>query len=754
MYKQFKDKSANMLVVILSIALVFMSVSFVLVPTVLADGSLYVTAVNAENAESNKSSSVAETTLAAPSTPSVVTVGVPANGIYTLGSTLYFTVDFDQNVIVDTTDGTPSLSLMIGTKTVNAQYVSGTGTSTLTFSYTVQGGDSDPNGIAVGSGISLNGGRITDSESNIVPSVTLNNVGSTTGVLVSAVALDTLLTSTPALITNGKNDTFGFSSNNNRTSYECSLDGSLFSSCSNPFTLNGLADGSHTFQVRAVDGPDDKDLTPASYIWTVDTVIPDTTIESGPPAASYGTSATFEFSSTKNNSGFECSLDGAAFGNCAANETFSNLAEGNHTLLVRAVDAAGNVDPTPASYTWNNYEMKLTFLNSTYTVVKGSFVPTVVSITSSDGSHLDVTKDAIFAISDSAIASIDANGLVKGLSVGQTVITATYVGKTAQATINVTNDMLSIAFSKKEYMVTKNSSVPTVLSATYSDGSQLDVTRDAQFTVANPAIATIDANGRVTGLSVGRTAVTATYNTGTASAFLVVTQENESSNPGSGGGNSTPPVTPAPPVTSTVTPVTPVTPPDKDKPTDENLEDVTGVSFSDISGHWAEDSIKKAVSAGIVKGYPDGMFKPDNAVTRAEFVVMLMNALKMQEAGAELNFSDAAEIRAWAQKAVSQALLLGIVNGYEDGTFGPNGSITRAEIAMMIAKILKLPNEGNAITPFTDDKEIPVWAKGAVEALKGKGIIQGTGTNQFNPRAHTTRAEALTVLLNMLDRLN
>ncbi|OMF79330.1 S-layer homology domain-containing protein [Paenibacillus glucanolyticus] len=132
---------------------------------------------------------------------------------------------------------------------------------------------------------------------------------------------------------------------------------------------------------------------------------------------------------------------------------------------------------------------------------------------------------------------------------------------------------------------------------------------------------------------------------------------------------------------------------------------------------------------------------------------MLMNALKMQEAGSELIFTDKAEIGAWAQKAVSQALQLGIIKGYEDGTFGPNRNITRAEMAMMIAKTLKLPNEENAITSFTDDKEIPVWAKGAVAALKDNGIILGTGTNQFNPRAETTRAEAATILLNMLDDL-
>lgn len=75
-----------------------------------------------------------------------------------------------------------------------------------------------------------------------------------------------------------------------------------------------------------------------------------------------------------------------------------------------------------------------------------------------------------------------------------------------------------------------------------------------------------------------------------------------------------------------------------DKPTDPSTE----ISFTDISGHWAEVSIKEAVREGIVTGYPDETFKPGNTVTRAEFSLMLMNALKSTDAGAELIFTDTA----------------------------------------------------------------------------------------------------------------
>ncbi|MFC5471342.1 S-layer homology domain-containing protein [Cohnella suwonensis] len=184
----------------------------------------------------------------------------------------------------------------------------------------------------------------------------------------------------------------------------------------------------------------------------------------------------------------------------------------------------------------------------------------------------------------------------------------------------------------------------------------------------------------------------------------------------------------------------------------DSAEDVPpmDVNFSDIAGHWAEASIKQAVSIGIVKGYADGTFKPGKTVTRAEFSVMLMNALKPQEAGAELTFTDSAKIGVWAQKAVAQAVQAGIIKGYKDGSFRPNAEITRTEMAAMIANALKLSIESTDVTGFADDKDIPSWVKGAVAAIKKLGLMEGTGTNQFNPNAQATRAEAVTVLLKML----
>jgi hypothetical protein len=190
-----------------------------------------------------------------------------------------------------------------------------------------------------------------------------------------------------------------------------------------------------------------------------------------------------------------------------------------------------------------------------------------------------------------------------------------------------------------------------------------------------------------------------------------------------------------------------------DVPTDEPEPKPT-IQFSDILGHWAETNINQAVSAGIVSGYLDGTFKPNHTATRAEFAVMLMNALKPQEAGVELTFTDKAMIGAWANKAISQAVQLGIINGYVDGTFGPNAGITRAEMASMIAIALGHTVEANAETGFADDEDVPAWAKGSVAYMKQAGIMQGKGDNEFAPQDQATRAEAVTVLLNMLEQMS
>lgn len=148
--------------------------------------------------------------------------------------------------------------------------------------------------------------------------------------------------------------TLAFSADEPGSIFECSLDGAAFASCTSPKAYSSLALGNHEVRVRATDQAGNTDATPATRSWTIaapaDTIAPQTTITSGP---SSGTSQTADFGFTASEPAtFECSLDGAAFVQCASPRPYSGLPVGNHEFRVRAIDSAGNVDASPASHAW------------------------------------------------------------------------------------------------------------------------------------------------------------------------------------------------------------------------------------------------------------------------------------------------------------------------------------------------------------------------------------------------------------------
>lgn len=163
--------------------------------------------------------------------------------------------------------------------------------------------------------------------------------------------------------------------------------------------------------------------------------------------------------------------------------------------------------------------------------------------------------------------------------------------------------------------------------------------------------------------------------------------------------------------------------------------------LKDIVGHWAETSINSLVTIGAVSGYPDGSFKPDSTITRAEFASILVKAFKLEAENGKV-FNDTTGH--WAKENISIAAAHGIVNGYSETAFGPNDLITREEMAVMISKAAGLTTaEGKA---FADDLQIAHWAKIAVASASGSNIMSGYPDNTFKPKANATRAEAVTVI--------
>jgi hypothetical protein len=164
-------------------------------------------------------------------------------------------------------------------------------------------------------------------------------------------APNTSITSKPASVTNLTSATFRFTSNVKGATFECQLDMSAYAVCTSPKTYSGLVAGSHTFRVRA-KAAGVVDATPAAYNWVIDLTPPNTVVNSAPFYPTSWTNAAFTFSSTEGGSKLQCRIDGGAWAACTSPIEYFQLVVGSHLFAVRATDVAGNVDPTPASYSW------------------------------------------------------------------------------------------------------------------------------------------------------------------------------------------------------------------------------------------------------------------------------------------------------------------------------------------------------------------------------------------------------------------
>ncbi|GAA0136795.1 hypothetical protein YSY43_36360 [Paenibacillus sp. YSY-4.3] len=183
------------------------------------------------------------------------------------------------------------------------------------------------------------------------------------------------------------------------------------------------------------------------------------------------------------------------------------------------------------------------------------------------------------------------------------------------------------------------------------------------------------------------------------------------------------------------------------------------VFLSDIEGHWASEAIRELVRRGCVKGYPDGTFQPNRKVTRAEFITLLVRALELkgQEFTAYAPVFDDVQGH-WAQKTIAAAQHYGLIHGYSDRVFAPDELITREQMAVIAAKAYGLRVEaatdstaiesGNLL--YEDAGDISMWARIAVQWAMEQQMMIGLPGNRFQPQVHTTRAEAAVVLLKLI----
>jgi hypothetical protein len=177
--------------------------------------------------------------------------------------------------------------------------------------------------------------------------------------------------------------------------------------------------------------------------------------------------------------------------------------------------------------------------------------------------------------------------------------------------------------------------------------------------------------------------------------------------------------------------------------------------FSDLQGHWAQEKVEKLAAAGLVAGVSPDSFEPQRPITRAEFTTLLVRILATPTSGQLRGHFEDVAAGTWYFASVNAAANAGLVSGVTPTRFEPKQPITREQLAVMLARAMaaqgKTTTAGeDQLLIFRDRQQISAWARNDVAATVAAGLVKGRPDGSFAPLAHATRAEAATLLYNLV----
>lgn len=266
-----------------------------------------------------------------------------------------------------------------------------------------------------------------------------------------------------------------------------------------------------------------------------------------------------------------------------------------------------------------------------------------------------------------------------------------------------------------------------------------DGAQTVAWSSSNESVAKVDAAGNVRPVGAGTAVITALSADGYGSAEATVTVHPYVA----------PAPTPAPLPTPAPSPTTRPTAPPEPTPTPAPEPP----AFTDVKDHWASEPIGKLAKAGIFQGMPDGSFRPDNNMTRAEYSAVLYRLLGLTETSGATGFSDVSS-NAWYARYIGALSSRGIVQGFPNGSFAPEKEMTREEAFVLLYRALKdklAPSAGAGIT-FADGGDVSKWAKEAVDALAKAGMIEGTPDGKLHPKQPVTRGEIAKIVAAFIEQ--
>ncbi|ATW24908.1 Ig-like domain-containing protein [Candidatus Formimonas warabiya] len=314
-------------------------------------------------------------------------------------------------------------------------------------------------------------------------------------------------------------------------------------------------------------------------------------------------------------------------------------------------------------------------------------------------------RDVSWKSSDAGIAKVDQDGVVKGIKEGSATITATAGGRSATCKVTVVDADVAVNGVKlNDSNLTLSKGNTYQLKAAVSPDTATNTT--VFWSSDAPGVVSVDTEGLVSAKNIGSAVISVMTEDGSFTARCQITVSD------------------------------------------------TAPSFSDIANNWAKKDIESMIGLNFITGYDDGTFRPNNTITRAEFLSILIRVLEKTQniqLQSDNTFTDTAGH--WAKDYISTAVKLNITTGYDDAKFGPNDKITREQIAVMLAAAASYDQNQPAAT-FNDSPLIAEWAVPAVSYAVNEGIFTGYKDGSFGPKKNATRAEVSALMMRFYEKMN
>jgi len=177
--------------------------------------------------------------------------------------------------------------------------------------------------------------------------------------------------------------------------------------------------------------------------------------------------------------------------------------------------------------------------------------------------------------------------------------------------------------------------------------------------------------------------------------------------------------------------------------------------YTDVSeDHWAIDAIRRYTKLGALQGNPDGSFEPDSYMTCAQFASFVSRAFKLADADLSvLDGFEGADTGAWYAQALANCVAAGVIGGSDGTSLSPDSFVTREQAVVMLCGLYEIEGLQNVIPNFIDGGEISLWARPFVAALSRSGVVRGYPDKTFRPDGCLTRAEAVHLAAEMADSM-